>query len=953
MNAEQAWQSVLGQLQMEMPRASFDTWVRDTKPVSYQDETLTIGVRNAYARDWLESRLASTVSRLLVGTLNANASVQFVVADGEHTSRSEQVLDLQTKWEKLIQKLENEQRSYDEAIASARRDGTVQHPKQYVPVADVRMLSRARVVSFDGKTLALETDLNSVEEHILERTAALSPYLLEIFGDSLEDLDVTTCKAGNAEQAWQSVLGQLQLEMPKASFDTWVRDTKPVSYQDGTLTIGVRNAYARDWLESRLASMISRLLTGILGTGATVEFVVDGEETGDRRDGGDENENKELARVGDATWFELTARYTSLYDAIVDTNATVPLNAYFLRFLPRTGPEVGCLYFAFRQVSFLLTSRSSGTISERFHIDALVDWCGGMSRRTVQKYLMDPETWKKLDGLVRRESTEKEWAIEDSGVRRLPVKYTVELTLPLTPADAESLTSWFRARLIEGKSPHDILELVLEVANTKDGNVEIGLEELIPLANNYNSTSEYPPMTVNAVLQSVFGELVPEKTLIAYAVRLEKLIMPSKDLVMVSHFFAKNIWPHLNPGPGWLVVIGKDKTFKGKRDTVVVEGGFREMARWLGLSEKHGGGTVGEWFTEKYTEKRLKSYTKTVAKKKGRAEPKKGGREKQAKIGDLRHAIMHVYLSVVNEVRRFGGSTLTIRVFQEDLPFEIFDAALCGGMKGVEYLAQRIMEFDPEKEPTQEDSPFILTREDGSICAINVGRFALSNEVDLHQQLGSIRTIGLGRFASTDRSICTNSMGRFVLSVGSICAALISLNSESTSKENSVKTITNSLQQPDAGSSQLSVPNVWNLETLLKIGRVKKEDRKTFFHKYNKSHLWHFLTRLLYAVGPQGNGIKSPAYWAISRMDDDEFDLPEYKALAKLSPNVLVMLAYKTAQKQSLVMDPALIDYAHLWMNAMGNNSLVGERVLTTLLGKSPISTEFERVVTMVSEPEE
>ena len=79
MNVEQAWQSVLGQLQMEMPRASFDTWVRDTKPVSYQDGTLTIGVRNAYARDWLESRLASTVSRLLVGIMNASVAVNFIV----------------------------------------------------------------------------------------------------------------------------------------------------------------------------------------------------------------------------------------------------------------------------------------------------------------------------------------------------------------------------------------------------------------------------------------------------------------------------------------------------------------------------------------------------------------------------------------------------------------------------------------------------------------------------------------------------------------------------------------------------------------------------------------------------------------------------------------------------------------------------------------------------------
>ena len=83
MNAEQAWQSVLGQLQMEMPRASFDTWVRDTRPVSYQDGTLTIGVRNAYARDWLESRLASTVNRLLVGVFNASVSVHFVVNGSE------------------------------------------------------------------------------------------------------------------------------------------------------------------------------------------------------------------------------------------------------------------------------------------------------------------------------------------------------------------------------------------------------------------------------------------------------------------------------------------------------------------------------------------------------------------------------------------------------------------------------------------------------------------------------------------------------------------------------------------------------------------------------------------------------------------------------------------------------------------------------------------------------
>ena len=89
MNAEQAWQSVLGQLQMEMPRASFDTWVRDTRPVSYHDGTLTISVRNAYARDWLESRLASTVSRLLLGIMNVSVAVNFIV----NSNNSEQLMD--------------------------------------------------------------------------------------------------------------------------------------------------------------------------------------------------------------------------------------------------------------------------------------------------------------------------------------------------------------------------------------------------------------------------------------------------------------------------------------------------------------------------------------------------------------------------------------------------------------------------------------------------------------------------------------------------------------------------------------------------------------------------------------------------------------------------------------------------------------------------------------------
>ena len=84
MDAEQAWQSALGQLQMEMPKASFDTWVRDTQIASYEDGLFTVTVHNAYARDWLESRLSSTVTRLLMGIMNRSVEVTFVVRSNEN-----------------------------------------------------------------------------------------------------------------------------------------------------------------------------------------------------------------------------------------------------------------------------------------------------------------------------------------------------------------------------------------------------------------------------------------------------------------------------------------------------------------------------------------------------------------------------------------------------------------------------------------------------------------------------------------------------------------------------------------------------------------------------------------------------------------------------------------------------------------------------------------------------
>ena len=79
MQAELAWQAALGQLQLEMSQGAFDTWVRGAEYISYEDGVFIIGVQNAYVRDWLESRLSSTVNRILAGIMNRSVEVRFVL----------------------------------------------------------------------------------------------------------------------------------------------------------------------------------------------------------------------------------------------------------------------------------------------------------------------------------------------------------------------------------------------------------------------------------------------------------------------------------------------------------------------------------------------------------------------------------------------------------------------------------------------------------------------------------------------------------------------------------------------------------------------------------------------------------------------------------------------------------------------------------------------------------
>lgn len=74
-------------------------------------------------------------------------------------------------------------------------------------------------------------------------------------------------------EAWNSARSQLQAEMPKAAFENWVRDTQVLDYQPGKFYVLCGNGYARDWLQSRIKSTVTRLLTGICNRTIEVLFI--------------------------------------------------------------------------------------------------------------------------------------------------------------------------------------------------------------------------------------------------------------------------------------------------------------------------------------------------------------------------------------------------------------------------------------------------------------------------------------------------------------------------------------------------------------------------------------------------------------------------------------------------------------------------------------------------------
>ena len=97
----------------------------------------------------------------------------------------------------------------------------------------------------------------------------------------------------DAKQVWRAALGELQVSLSPANYETWLKDTALVDVDGDRFCVAAPNGFAKDWLENRYRSLIAQTLARIVGYSVNVEF-----DVREPAPEGPEEETPEAARVG-------------------------------------------------------------------------------------------------------------------------------------------------------------------------------------------------------------------------------------------------------------------------------------------------------------------------------------------------------------------------------------------------------------------------------------------------------------------------------------------------------------------------------------------------------------------------------------------------------------------------------------------------------------------------------
>lgn len=73
---------------------------------------------------------------------------------------------------------------------------------------------------------------------------------------------------------WQTVLEAMERKFSKPVFEMWIKPIRLVSLEGNELTLGVQNAFAREWCENRFKDSIAETLFEVLQLPLTLRFVI-------------------------------------------------------------------------------------------------------------------------------------------------------------------------------------------------------------------------------------------------------------------------------------------------------------------------------------------------------------------------------------------------------------------------------------------------------------------------------------------------------------------------------------------------------------------------------------------------------------------------------------------------------------------------------------------------------
>ncbi len=77
-----------------------------------------------------------------------------------------------------------------------------------------------------------------------------------------------------AHRVWDTALGQLQLQVTRPNYDTWLKDTVGLRTDNGSFVIGTPSDFVSEWLSTKMGPVIAKTVSGILGRSVDLLFQV-------------------------------------------------------------------------------------------------------------------------------------------------------------------------------------------------------------------------------------------------------------------------------------------------------------------------------------------------------------------------------------------------------------------------------------------------------------------------------------------------------------------------------------------------------------------------------------------------------------------------------------------------------------------------------------------------------